>query len=67
MSTSRVLAGMLGPIILVEEPISMPYLKGKGLGMPPGMLYSIAFVQKQNPKLLSRCVPLQGMWPRGQS
>lgn len=66
MSTSRVLAGMLGPMILVVEPISMPYLKGKGFGMPPGMLCSPAFVQKQSPKLLSRCVPLQGIWPRGQ-
>lgn len=33
MSTSRVLAGMLGPIMLVEEPISTSYLKGKGFSM----------------------------------
>lgn len=33
MSTSRVLAGMLGPIMLVEELISTSYLKGRGFGM----------------------------------
>lgn len=33
VSTSRVLAGMLGPIMLVEELISTSYLKGKGFGM----------------------------------
>lgn len=59
MSTSRVLAGILGPMMLVEEPISTPYLKGEGVGAPQ-------VSQEQSPKLLSRCAPLQGVRPRTQ-